>query len=294
MYYTQGAATGRQVRSDHGGAERGAHAAGGRRAHRKLERRRPALLARALIGLGRTARLTRSRIARVVLGEQHEVEHLLDHRHEGELQLLEHLGGQLCDVFAIPLGQDDVLEPRTVRGDHLLADAADGQNVPAQRNLSGHGRVRAAETTREERDERRADRHPGRGPVLGDTAGGEVQVHVRRVEQVLARGGDEAELEGVRTEPREGRCGRLFDHVAKAACQHEFARAGRARRFDEEQVAAHLCVRQTHRDARGAQALSCLRLVLLRAEDLPCPLGAQHHRRTLRSRRRRRNSDRVD
>jgi hypothetical protein len=47
----------------------------------------------------------------------------------------------LLEVGAVALGQDDALDARAVRREHLLLDAADREDAAAQRDLAGHRHV---------------------------------------------------------------------------------------------------------------------------------------------------------
>lgn len=63
-----------------------------------------------------------------------------------------------------------------VRAQDLFADAAHGRDCPAQRDLAREAHRRRNGAARQERHERQQDRDAGRGPVLLDGAGGEVEL----------------------------------------------------------------------------------------------------------------------
>jgi hypothetical protein len=65
--------------------------------------------------------------------------------------------------------------------------AADRQHLAAQRDLAGHRHVLADLAPGQRRDERGRHRDPGRGAVLGDGAGRDVDVDVALVEEAGAR-----------------------------------------------------------------------------------------------------------
>jgi hypothetical protein len=87
-------------------------------------------------------------------------------------------GDTSFQVARVGARQQDPLDAGPVRAEHLLADAADRQHLPAQRELAGHGRVPTDRQAREEGRERGEHRHAGRGAVLGHGAGRHVDVQV--------------------------------------------------------------------------------------------------------------------
>ena len=67
---------------------------------------------------------------------------------------------------AVPLGDDDALDARAVRREHLLLQPADGEHPSAQRDLTRHRHVVADADAREHRDERGEHRHARARAVL--------------------------------------------------------------------------------------------------------------------------------
>ena len=103
---------------------------------------------------------------------------------------LARLVGQLLEVGLVVARQDDPLQAVALGGEHLLADAADREHLAGERDLAGHADVLGDGLAAHERGDRGRDRDAGRGAVLRDRAGRDVDVHVVLGEPVLR----EAEL----------------------------------------------------------------------------------------------------
>src|SRR5207244_9845693 len=100
-----------------------------------------ALLARLLASRPRT-------LGRRVL--QRLVEDLVHRLHEGEVQGPTHVFGDVLEVLLVPPRQDHALDAGAPGGEHLLLDAADRQDLAAQGDLAGHGKVRTDRAARSE------------------------------------------------------------------------------------------------------------------------------------------------
>ncbi len=96
------------------------------------------------------------------------------------------------------------------------------------------------------RHDRRCHRDTGRGAILGDGAGRDVDVQILLRQEVRGN----SELGRALPDVAEGGASGFLHHVAQLAGQYELAVARHQRRFDEEHVAAGLGPRDTGRHAR--------------------------------------------
>ena len=116
----------------------------------------------------------------------------------------------------------------------------------------------------QQRDERGEHRDPGRGAVLRDRAGRDVDVDVARLEQLRV----DAEPDRAALDQRQRRLRALAHHLAELAGQDEAALAGNAGRLDEQDVAADRRPGEPGRDPGDAGAHLDLALEPARSEHL--------------------------
>src|SRR5207244_13297892 len=102
------------------------------------------------------------------------VEDLVHRLHEGEVQGPTQVFGDVLEVLLVPPRQDHALDAGAPGGEHLLLDAADRQDLAAQGDLAGHGKVRTDRAAGQQRGERGGDGDHGRRPVLRDGGGRQV------------------------------------------------------------------------------------------------------------------------
>ena len=112
------------------------------------------------------------------------LQYLLHARDEDDLQVIADLLGDVHQVLAVALRQEDLLEPRPVGRQDLLLDPAHGHHQAAQRDLAGHGDVVPDTSLGELRDQRHHHGDARRGTVLTDGPGRHVDVEVRLGEEV--------------------------------------------------------------------------------------------------------------
>src|SRR5579862_2508210 len=168
---------------------------------------------------------------------EREREHLAEAHHRVERHLVTDIGGDVVEVGAVALRDDDVGQPRCVRGERLLLQPADRQHATLQRHLAGHADRVLDRAAREERRERGRHRDAGARAVLRDRARGDVHVEAGVVERLLF----DSELGGVRADVGERDARRLLHHVAELPGEHEVLPAVHPGRLDEEHVAAGAC-----------------------------------------------------
>ena len=171
-------------------------------------------------------------------------ERVVDALQPHELQPLLRGLGNLLEVAAVARRQHHRADARLQRRQHLLLDAADRQHEAAQADLAGHRDVvphrlvqRAATPARRTSRRRRSGRPSGsRRParacgcrVFSKRAGSMPRLSARAFTSVSAA------------------CARLLHHVAELAGEDQLAAPGRARRLDEQDVAADRRPRETGR-----------------------------------------------
>src|SRR5436190_165462 len=186
---------------------------------------------------------------------------------QGDLQhfvhRLDHVDGQRVEDVLRDVGQvllvlardDDRLQARAVRREDLFLEAADRQDLAAQRDLAGHRDVLADRRAAERRHQRRREGDARRRSVLGDRALGNVDVDVGGAVEVLR----DVVLVGLRADVAHRRLRRLLHDVAELAGQGQLALAGHQRRLDGQDLAA---------DFRPGQARGDADLVLLLGQRL--------------------------
>ena len=104
-----------------------------------------------------------------------------------ELERLARLRRQLVEVGLVLAREDDALQAGALCSERLLAQSADGQHLPRQRDLSGHPDVWRYGLAEDERRDRRRHRHAGGLAVLGHGPGGNEDKNVVLFEPVLGK-----------------------------------------------------------------------------------------------------------
>src|SRR5262249_8281199 len=115
----------------------------------------------------------------------------------------------------------------------------------------------------EKRDERRRHGDASARSVLGDGAGGDMDVDVAPGENLVVN----AERPRARLDEAQRRLGAFLHHLAELAGEDEPAGSGRARRLDEENVAAERRPGKPGGDAGNAGAHRDFVLKAPRAQD---------------------------
>src|SRR4051794_32266021 len=161
-----------------------------------------------------------------------------------ELHAVAQVIGEVLGVRLVAARGEHALDPRPLRRERLLLEAADRQHEAGQRQLARHRRVVADPAVRDQRHERRRHRDAGARPVLGNRAGGHVHVDVVGLEEVLGQ------PVRVRAHVRQRRLRGLLHHVAELAGDRELPRAGHRARLHEQHVAADRRPREPRRHAR--------------------------------------------
>src|SRR5688572_1139120 len=195
---------------------------------------------------------------------QRLLQSLADARDVDYLQLLAHVVGDVLGVGLVARGQHDAPQPRAVRRQDLLLDAADGEDQTRERDLARHRRVVAHAAAGHQGGEAGRDGDARRRAVLRDGARRDVDVDAVVLEQLRV----EPELGGVRPEVRARRARRLLHHLAELSGQLQPTASGQQRRLDEEELAARLRPSHAGRHA-GRQLLArLLGVEARRAEQL--------------------------
>mmetsp|Transcript_10325 Transcript_10325/g.30663 ORF Transcript_10325/g.30663 Transcript_10325/m.30663 type:complete len:923 (+) Transcript_10325:165-2933(+) len=121
---------------------------------------------------------------------------------------------QFHEVGLVPLRQDQGLHAFPAGRDDLLLDAAHLQDFACERQLPRHGQVRPEGPVERQADQRASHGDAGGGPVLRDGALRHVEVHPRRVQELVAwvQLADEVLGEGQRDR------GGLGHHLPELAC----------------------------------------------------------------------------
>ena len=160
-------------------------------------------------------------------------------------------------------GRITVGEAGRVRGEHLLLEAADRQHPALQRDLAGHADRVLDGAPGEQRRQRGGHRDAGARAVLGDRAGGHVDVELACPSKASS---SMPELVRVAAHVGERDPRRLLHHVAQLAGEHEAVLALHLRRLDEQHVAADAGDREARGHARHRRAHRRLLEHLLAAE----------------------------
>src|SRR6185503_2469298 len=160
---------------------------------------------------------------------EREPEHLVDRHHRMERNLLAHVFGDVLEVGAVSLRDDDVGDACRMRGEHLLLEAADRQYAALEGDLAGHAdRVLDGPTGQERRDRRR-HRDPSTRTVLRYRARGHVKVEGALLEELLV----DPELGSASAHRRERDLRGFLHDVAELAGEDELVAVLVGRRLDE-------------------------------------------------------------
>ena len=154
---------------------------------------------------------------------QRMLEHLGQAADRDKMNLLLHLGIHLIQVALVVSG-DQHGGDALAEGSHaLFLQAADGQHIPVQRDLTGHGQIVVHGDAGQRRDQCRGQRNAGRGAVLGDSAlrGVDVQVSVFKF---IRR---DTVFLGMDTGVSHGQLGALLHDIAQTAGDFDLAGAAR-------------------------------------------------------------------
>src|SRR6266571_5165731 len=92
-------------------------------------------------------------------GLERDLEHVVDLARQVERHRVAHALGHVVQVLLVALREDDLLQAHTVSGQHLLLDAADGQDQALQRDLAGHADRAPHGTPGEKRHDSGRHRH---------------------------------------------------------------------------------------------------------------------------------------
>ncbi len=143
-------------------------------------------------------------------------------------------GEVLFHVLPVLCREDHVEHAGTLGSQELLLDAADRQDIPAERNLPRHRSQRMHRGIGHERNQGGCHGDAGRRPVLGNGSSRNVDVNVQILGEVLLQ----AEGRCVGTNPGQRSLHGFLHDLANLARHLEAALALHAVGFDEEHVAA--------------------------------------------------------
>ncbi len=180
-----------------------------------------------------------------------------------------HLLRQVLEVGLVVLRNEDPRDARPHGAEDLFLEAADREHAARDRDLARHREVVLHGAPGQGRHDGGSHRDAGRGPVLRDGPGGNVDVHVA-LEVLLV------DAEPRRVRPGEGprRARRFLHHVAELSGQNQLALAAHERRLDEHDVAAGRRVVHAGRDADLVLAGHLLGMHARAAEQRPHVLAA--------------------
>ena len=144
----------------------------------------------------------------------HRLGRLVD---KGELHLLAHIVGDILQIIPVAVRRYDLAHTGPVGGQHLFLQAADGQHPTGQGYLAGHGHAAFGRPVRQKRHQGRDHGHACRRAVLGDGAGGDMDVNNLVVKGILGN----AEIAIVGLDVGKRRPGRLLHHIPQRAGQDQ-------------------------------------------------------------------------
>src|SRR4029453_8915283 len=98
---------------------------------------------------------------------QSNTEHVSDVVGVDEVETLALLLGDLLHVALVAVGDDHLLDARSLGGERLLLQAADRQDLPRQCDLAGHRHVVAYRAIADQRGERGGHRYSRGRAILG-------------------------------------------------------------------------------------------------------------------------------
>ena len=159
-------------------------------------------------------------------------------------------------------------------GQALLLQAADGQHLAPQGDLTGHGHIVGDLAAGEGAEQGRGHGDAGGGAVFGHGTGGDVEVHLGLAEDLRI----DAPVGGPALHHRVGGLGRLLHDVAQLAGQHQLALAGHQGHLDGQGVTPAPRVGDAVDHADLVLAADLGRSDLGRADELGQRLGLQGQR----------------
>src|SRR6476469_7091220 len=116
---------------------------------------------------------------------ERELEHVLHVVEEAELDVLAEMLRDILAIALVQLRRDDQLDAVALGGERLLLQPADGQDLAGQGDLPGHRHLAAHDPSGDQRAQRGGHRDARARAVLGDRAGGNMDVQVVGCEPVL-------------------------------------------------------------------------------------------------------------
>src|SRR6266446_6932077 len=196
-------------------------------------------------------------------GFEGRLDHILDPLGPHETQAVARALRDVVVVLTVAGRKDDHRKTCARSGNDFFLDAAVWEHQAAQADLAGHRRVAAHRAIGQQRDKRGEHRHTRARSVLGDGAGGNMDVNVALLEHP-----------GVEPEPRgaafhEAQCSlcALLHDLAELAGQDQPSGAGNSRRFDKKNIAADRRPGEPRGDAGDARAHRDLALEARRPQD---------------------------
>src|SRR5579862_5399299 len=142
----------------------------------------------------------------------------------------EDLLGDVRQVLLIVLRKQDGTQAHSVGGEEFFLDAADGENLAAQSDFTGHGHIAADGDAGEGADDGGADGDARGRAVLGNGAFGDMHVNINVAVEILGQ----AELVGARAHVAHGGLRGFLHDVAKFASEDGAAFAFHDGGFDGE------------------------------------------------------------
>ncbi len=85
---------------------------------------------------------------------QRDLQDLVHGLNQVDIQRIQYVLRNVCQILFVVFGKDDALDPGTMRGQDLFLHTADGQDFAAEGDLTRHGDVFPNRDARERRHER--------------------------------------------------------------------------------------------------------------------------------------------
>src|ERR1051326_3732489 len=148
--------------------------------------------------------------------------------------LCAHFRRHLCPIRLVLFRQQDLLDPKPRRREHLFFDTADAHHASAQADLAGHRDIRTHAPLSEQRRQSNHDRHTRARPIFGRSASRHVNMNVVFV--VIRK--VDAEQFGLAPQIAESSLRALFHHFSQRACEQQAAFARHACRLNEKYFSA--------------------------------------------------------
>src|SRR5205814_2402297 len=120
---------------------------------------------------------TRRKISASLRRLESESNYFFHRFHVVELDVADLLALQvLADVDFVLERDDDFANAAAFRGEHFFLDAADGEDLAGQGDFAGHRQIAAHAAVGQHGKQRGCHRDSGAGAILGNGAGGDVDV----------------------------------------------------------------------------------------------------------------------